>query len=532
MSGAPEIPGYEVGREIGAGGIAVVYLAREQELDRDVALKKLHRFHSASSTMVDRFLRESRIAASLRDPNIVAVHRFFTHEGVPYISMEHVPHGTLRPYIGALSLPQFAGVMESVLAGLAHAALRGVVHRDLKPENLLVSDEGRVKIADFGIAKGAASAGVGTFMTKEGMAVGTPTYMAPEQAIASAEIGPWTDLYSVGVIAFEHFVGRPPFRDEAAPVILFRHVNEAIPPACSLNGAVPSDISAWIDRLLRKRPHERTRTPKDAWEELEEIVVRRCGALWRRDARLPHEPARLAGPSTLTPQVIESIDDAPAQLAPEAASDVYITFSRLSSPPADGPPANRPDVLDALDAQPTSESNSRLSARVDLLCAALVDERAEIKDDVERIRTVLREAMNRPMSPLSDARAAGDALSELEHLSWRTVKLAPIRDALERARASDPDLHLTRVAEWYGRAMAGEVHVSPLRLNELEELLSAELTAHRPGASSSSARTQARSWRRFEASPAASPMARRLAADVVRFYERRIESTDSEEQAP
>ena len=147
---------YQIVRQIGHGGMAVVYLARQQDLDRDVALKELSSFHASAPDMAERFVRESRLAGSLNHPNIVTVLEYFEDGGVPYIAMEYVPRGSLRPYVGHLSPAQVAGVMEGVLAGLAHAEMHGIVHRDLKPENLMVTADGRVKIADFGIAKATA----------------------------------------------------------------------------------------------------------------------------------------------------------------------------------------------------------------------------------------------------------------------------------------------------------------------------------------------------------------------------------------
>src|ERR687887_251183 len=144
---------YEILREIGRGGMAAVYLARQIDLDRQVALKELGAFHAADPAFAERFLRESRVAGSLSHPNIVTVHDYFEHEGTPYISMEYIERGSLRPWVSRLSLPQMAGVLEGLLAGLTHAESRGIVHRDLKPENLMVTSQGAIKIADFGIAK-------------------------------------------------------------------------------------------------------------------------------------------------------------------------------------------------------------------------------------------------------------------------------------------------------------------------------------------------------------------------------------------
>src|SRR5262249_7586867 len=193
---------------------------------------------------------------------------YFEERGIPYIAMEYVPAGSLRQWVGRLTLPQFAGVFEGILAGLAHAEQTGIVHRDLKPENIMVTADGRVKIADFGIAKATQGAGTAAFMTATGMTVGTPMAVAPEQAMGQ-QIGPWTDLYSVGVMAYEHIVGKPPFSDSDAPmVILMRHVNERIPSVGDVRPQVDPALSEWVDRLLVKDPAQRTQSAVVAWEEL------------------------------------------------------------------------------------------------------------------------------------------------------------------------------------------------------------------------------------------------------------------------
>ena len=370
---------YELIRQIGRGGMAAVYLAHQPSLDRDVALKELSSFHAGEPAMAQRFLRESRLAGSLNHPNIVTVLEYFEQDGIPYIAMEYVPRGSLRPYVGHLSLPQFAGVMEGVLAGLAHAHGFGIVHRDLKPENLMVTGDGRVKIADFGIAKATQSAATGSFMTATGTTVGTPTYMAPEQAMGR-DIGIWTDLYSVGVMAWEHVLGRVPFAETETPVaILMRHVTEDIPSAAAVDATVDPQLSQWIDRLLVKEPSQRTQDPVQAWDELEEIVIAECGPRWRREARLPSERPPIDTPRPLTPAPFESqrvrtpdpvarIEAPPSEVpptevppseAPPSEPD-YVTFGSPSAPADVAPggipaPANSPAASEPAEAGRTIE---------------------------------------------------------------------------------------------------------------------------------------------------------------------------------
>jgi protein kinase-like protein len=332
----PRLDRYEVRREIGRGGMAVVYLARQTDLDRDVALKELRLFDGTDASAARRFLQESRLGAALTHPNLVTVHDYFEQDGTPYIAMEHLPRGSLRRYVGHTSTAENVGVLEGLLAGLDHAARHGVVHRDIKPENVMVTGAGHVKIADFGIAKATRAHGQ-TSMTMTGVPVGTPAYMAPEQAVGD-EVGPWTDLYSVGVMAWELFTGHLPFRDTASAVgVLLRNVNEAVPPADSVEPSVDPAISAWIGRLLVKDPRDRPRSAADAWDELEEIAAITLGSCWRRNARL-REPADSTGAdSPLTPAPFaasEETGDGGATRAPrppdDATTDEVIVVRRVS----------------------------------------------------------------------------------------------------------------------------------------------------------------------------------------------------------
>src|SRR4051794_35715229 len=315
---------YELLDPIGYGGMAVVYLARQTDLDRLVALKELRLFQAPDDPGVaERFLREAHMAGEMSHPNIVTVHEYFEHEGTPYIAMEYLQRGSLRPWVGRMTVAQIAGVLEGVLAALDHAEGYGIVHRDLKPENLLVTDQGQIKVADFGIAK-PPQTNTSPMLTATGTTVGTPTYMAPEQAMGR-ELGPYTDLYSVGVMAYEFFVGRAPFDDTDTPVaIILRHVNEEIPSARTVNPSVDRALSDWIDRLLIKDPAERTQTAEEAWEALEEVVLRLLGSRWRREARLV-PTAEQPGVAPLTPAPLTSTDvETPV---PETTSGGFQSFA-------------------------------------------------------------------------------------------------------------------------------------------------------------------------------------------------------------
>jgi serine/threonine protein kinase len=342
---------YGILRELGRGGMAVVYLARQVDLNRLVALKELAAFHAADPAFAQRFVRESQLAGSLVHPNVITVFDYFEHEGTPYIAMEYVERGSLRPYVGQMTLAQIGGVLEGLLAGLSAAEERAIVHRDLKPENLMVTSDGGVKIADFGIAKATQASGTGAFVTATGTTVGTPPYMAPEQAMAG-NVGPWTDLYSVGCMAYELFTGRPPFHDSPEPLaILLRHINEPLTPAREA-AAVDSDISEWIERLTAKDPGERPQSATAAREDLEEILLGKLGPRWRRESRLPEPPGGAAGGTSMegidlegtgpdTGQPLPAAETPPDRTIGESGYRTYVT------PPSEPPPAEAPPDLGA-----------------------------------------------------------------------------------------------------------------------------------------------------------------------------------------
>jgi serine/threonine protein kinase len=333
---------YEVLRELGRGGMATVHLARQLDLDRLVALKRLDGLAEQSDVRVRRFVREARLAASLSHPNIVTVHDTFDVDGVPYIAMELVPGGTLRTLLSGLSLGQIAGVLDGVLAGLDHAERHHIVHRDLKPENLMVTAEGGIKITDFGIAKATSVAhGDDGPLTTAGVAIGTPAYMAPEQALAE-EAGPQTDLYALGVVAFEMLTGRVPFEDPDSPVrVLMRHVSEAPPLVADLRPRADPELSEWVAALLAKEPSDRPASAAIARERLEDIVLRLRGPRWRREAPLPFRAdsassatASLQSPADTPPSAIAS-PPAPGRLSDD------LTRAARRTPPA---PAVRDDT--------------------------------------------------------------------------------------------------------------------------------------------------------------------------------------------
>jgi serine/threonine protein kinase len=341
---------YRVIRKVGSGGMADVYLAEDPGLGRLVAVKQLRLPDEVVSEFVERFVREGQLAASLSHANIVTVFEYFEDAGTPFIAMEYVPGGPLLRHRGKLSLAQAAGVLEAILAALEHAESRGIVHGDLKPANILVTADGHVKIADFGIAK---VRDLTAHLTPSGSALGTPSYMAPEQAMRRGEdIGPWTDLYSVGIIAYELLTGHTPFHDtEGAVAIMMRHVNDPVPSAARVAPEIDSALSDWIDRLLVKTIDQRTASATIASTQLEEIITGLLGPFWRRQARLATTPTAIDTPPPLTPpRRSQAVSPAnPGELEPRSG---YQTFDpqrpygdrRQAEEQPDATPRSRPDA--------------------------------------------------------------------------------------------------------------------------------------------------------------------------------------------
>jgi serine/threonine protein kinase len=331
---AERIGAYEVVRLIARGGMATVYEAYQPTLDRSVALKRLD-LRSSDPMQTERFIQESRMSAAFNHPNIVTVFDFFEDDGVPYIAMEYLPRGSLRDCIEHLSLAQIFGVVENVLKALAHAQEAGVAHRDLKPENVLLTRTGAVKIADFGIAKAYYNATVQFSAT--GMAIGTPTYMAPEQA-TSAQVGPATDLYALGVMTHEMLAGAPPFAGGDSPVsVMYKHVAEPPPPLTDCDPRV----AAWVARLLAKPPDDRPAGAVEAWREIEPTIVDLLGPFWRNDATLGEIPKQdyvelIGGEATPTP------DAEPVAESPDAEPDDYVTVAGGGAPAVPSPPPPEP----------------------------------------------------------------------------------------------------------------------------------------------------------------------------------------------
>ena len=253
---------YEILGELGRGGMAIVYLAHEISLDRKVAIKVMLPAMLTGAGMVERFKREARTAANLSHPNIIPIYTVREVEGLTFCVIklvEGTPLDAVMRELSQLPVPMVQGILAQVGGALGYAHRHGVIHRDIKPANILIDDEGWAVVTDFGIAKVVSSTG----LTSTGMAIGTPTYMSPEQATADEVTGA-SDQYSLGVVAYEMLAGRPPFVGSSMVALMYSH-NHDTPPSIKLfRGDVPDQLCNAIMRMLRKAPDERFPTMEDA----------------------------------------------------------------------------------------------------------------------------------------------------------------------------------------------------------------------------------------------------------------------------
>jgi len=253
---------YELTHLIARGGMAQVYLAHDRMIDRRVALKVLFPELSVDQTFVERFRREAQAAANLAHPNIVQVFDWGEDNGTYFIVMEYIEGRSLSTMLGQstrIHPSDAAAIAAKVAGGLAYAHRRGVVHRDVKPGNILLTNDGDVKVTDFGIA---LAVNASDNLTQAGSVMGTATYFSPEQAEGLTVDGR-SDLYSLGVVLFEMVTGRPPFVGESPIVVASKHVNEVAPLARSINPSVPAALEAIISMAMAKSPSDRYQSAED-----------------------------------------------------------------------------------------------------------------------------------------------------------------------------------------------------------------------------------------------------------------------------
>lgn len=268
--------------------MADVYLAEQESLSRHVAVKVMRPETTVRSAAVERFMQEARAAAALVHGNIVQIHEVGCLDGIHFLVEEYVAGPSLKAWLdcrGPLEARQAVTLLSDVGSALSRAAQQGVVHRDIKPENLLLTRNGEVKVADFGLAR-VREHDLG--LTQEGTTLGTPLYMSPEQA-EGREVDPRSDLYSLGATVYHLLAGRPPFGGTTGVAVAMAHIRDPLVPLGSLRPDLPEALVTIVDTLLAKRPDERYETAGDMVHAVEAAALPLAGAAVRGGSPLAWE---------------------------------------------------------------------------------------------------------------------------------------------------------------------------------------------------------------------------------------------------
>jgi serine/threonine protein kinase len=297
---------YRVKRELGRGGMGAVYLAEQPGLGREVAIKELIQSAAADPVALKRFLQEAQVMARTSHPNLVQVHDLELMGDANYIVLEFVRGKSLRDWLlrGPIPMPQMFAVMHGVLQALDYAHKHAIVHRDMKPENVLLSDEGMVKVADFGIARLTDDSGAGGTATKTGTTVGTPQYMSPEQ-VASSKVDGRSDLYSAGIMLYELVAGEPPFTASEADgpfTLMAKHVQAPPKPPSLHRPGLDMALEEVILKSLSKRPEDRFQTGQEFDDALGRVAERICPG-WQRSLEPGADVSKMVPGAVPTPAV-------------------------------------------------------------------------------------------------------------------------------------------------------------------------------------------------------------------------------------
>jgi serine/threonine protein kinase len=282
------INGYQIIEQIGKGGMAYVYKAHQPSLDRYVALKILPPYYAQQDpTFMARFEQEAKAVAKLRHPNILLVMDYGKAEGIAYIAMEYVEAGTLKERMETpLSLSEISTIIEQIAGALDYAHGKGVIHRDIKPSNIMMPEPNWALLTDFGLARMVTGE---SHLTQSGMAVGTPTYMSPEQG-KGVGIDPRSDIYSLGVMLYELILGEAPYTAETPMAVVVKHITEPLPVIDS-SRQIPDAMQRIILKALAKDPNDRYQTAGGLAEALKRTISE-AGDWYPSGAVMPRDPAK------------------------------------------------------------------------------------------------------------------------------------------------------------------------------------------------------------------------------------------------
>jgi serine/threonine protein kinase len=327
--GERRIGKYRVKGELGRGGMGAVYLAEQPGLGREVAIKELILSPAADPTALMRFIQEAQVMARTSHPNLVQVHDLEQIGDANYIVLEFVRGRSLRDMVnqGPVPMPQTFAVMHGVLQALDYAHKHAIVHRDMKPENVLLSDEGNVKVADFGIARLTDDSGAGSTATKTGTTVGTPQYMSPEQ-VASSKVDGRSDLYSAGIMFYELVVGQPPFTASEADgpfTLMAKHVQAPPKPPSVHKPGLDMRLEEVILKSLSKRREERFQTGQEFDDAMARIADRLCPG-WQRSLEPGADLSRMV-PATATAQAASLASPAGVMAQPVGGVPAHVVYN-------------------------------------------------------------------------------------------------------------------------------------------------------------------------------------------------------------
>ena len=331
---------YALEDEIGRGGMSVVFRARDLRLNRPVAIKVLPPELAHDAAIRVRFTREAQMSAQLSHPHIVPIYDVGERDGVAYFVMALVTGGNLATHLmrePRQPLDEVRRILAEVADALAYAHLRGVIHRDIKPDNILLDRQtGRVMVTDFGIAWAMEA---GARLTATGIAVGTPTYMSPEQAIGDRELDGRSDIYSTGVLGYQMLTGRVPFEAGNSMALLLKHVTERPKPIAELRPEAPRGLRETVERAMMKAAEDRWPTAAALREAL--LSFESLGPVWRAEQREPvkyvsprpdgsRKVAAVRAPSRPTPRPLPTEPPYVAALTPEQRKDLRLWHGRVT----------------------------------------------------------------------------------------------------------------------------------------------------------------------------------------------------------
>ncbi len=345
------LPAYDIGDELGQGGMGVVVSGQHRQLGRRVAIKQLPEAFAADPGVRRRFTAEAQVLASLDHPHVVPVYDFVEREGICLLVMELLPGGTLRSRVaaGGCTAPYAVAVSLACLSGLSAAHRRGILHRDVKPENMLFAASGVLKVTDFGIAK--VIGGPGTVLTRVGDVVGTPAYIAPEQ-VRGGKLSPATDVYALATMLYELLAGVFPFTTETEGedlALLFKHAYEKPVPLRDVAPGVPDPVAAVVMRGLATEPADRFETAEAFGVALAEGATQAWGPGWLAAEQVPIMDAgpmigaagHPSGPRPAAAAAGPTLSPAGPGLS---AAGPTLSSAASSAAPATGP-VERPDAL-------------------------------------------------------------------------------------------------------------------------------------------------------------------------------------------